>query len=182
MIHLKKQFDLPAATVQFGDGERREHEIVGEEDEGFVLCGVTIFDAPQMVGVVRSTIDTGEPDGLIADQPGCPGPNPRAGNQYGQIVRWRPDGGNHLAAGFAWDLYVMAGNPAVHSDANAGSKNVNTDNMFNSPDGIAFDRNGLLWIQTDGNYSDAKGFAGQMLVAGQGNNQMLVGDPVTTAV
>ena len=70
---LKKQFDLPAATVQFGDGERREHEIVGEEDEGFVLCGVTIFDAPQRVGVVRSTMDTGEPDGLIADQPPMPG-------------------------------------------------------------------------------------------------------------
>ena len=131
-------------------------KLLVREDEGFVLCGVTIFDAPQMVGVVRSTIDTGEPDGLIADQPGCPGP----AISTAQIVRWRADGGNHLAAGFAWDLYVMAGNPAVHSDANAGSKNVNTDNMFNSPDGIAFDRNGLLWIQTDGNYSDAKGFAG----------------------
>ena len=101
------------------------------------------------------------------------GPNPRAGNVYGQIVRWRPDGGNHVATGFAWDLYVVAGNPAVHGDANAGSKNINPDNMFNSPDGIAFDRNGMLWIQTDGNYSNAKGFAGQ------GNNQMLVGDPVT---
>ena len=101
------------------------------------------------------------------------GPNPRAANLYGQIVRWRPDGGNHLANGFAWDLYVVAGNPSVHKDANAGSRNVNPDNMFNSPDGIAFDRNGMLWIQTDGNYSNAKGFAGQ------GNNQMLVGDPAT---
>ena len=101
------------------------------------------------------------------------GPNPRAGNLYGQIVRWRPDGGDHLATGFAWDLYVVAGNPTVHQDANAGSKNVNKGNMFNSPDGIAFDGNGMLWIQTDGNYSNAEGFAGQ------GNNQMLVGDPVT---
>ena len=45
--------------------------------------------------------------------------------------------------------------------------------MFNSPDGLAFDRNGMLWIQTDGKYTNTKGFAGQ------GNNQMLVGDPVT---
>ncbi len=101
------------------------------------------------------------------------GPNPRAANLYGQIVRWRPDGGNHLATGFAWDLYVVAGNPTVHGDANAGSKNITPDNMFNSPDGIAFDRNGMLWIQTDGQYSNTKGFAGQ------GNNQMLVDDPVT---
>jgi secreted PhoX family phosphatase len=67
----------------------------------------------------------------------------------------------------------VAGNPAVHKDANGGSKNVTRDNMFNSPDGLAFDTNGLLWILTDGNYSNQKGFAGQ------GNNQMLVGDPAT---
>jgi secreted PhoX family phosphatase len=101
------------------------------------------------------------------------GPNPREGNKYGQIVRWRPDGADHTADGFAWDLYVLAGNPTVHSDANAGSENVNDGNMFNSPDGIKFDSSGLLWIQTDGNYSNAEDFAGQ------GNNQMLAGDPVT---
>ena len=44
------------------------------------------------------------------------------------------------------------------------------DNMFNSPDGIKFDPSGLLWIQTDGNYSDAKDFAGM------GHNQMLCAD------
>ena len=99
------------------------------------------------------------------------GPNPRAGNLYGQIVRWRPDGGDHLVNGFDWDLYVVAGNPTVHSDANAGSSNVNADNMFNSPDGLGFDSMGRIWIQTDGNYSNKDGFAGQ------GNNQMLVGDP-----
>ena len=101
------------------------------------------------------------------------GPNPRVGNLYGQIVRWMPKGGDHTANAFSWDLFVVAGNPAVHSDANAGSGNVTPGNMFNSPDGLAFDRNGMLWIQTDGNYSDAEGFAGQR------NNQMLVGDPAT---
>jgi len=99
------------------------------------------------------------------------GPNPRAANKYGQIVRWRPEGGDHGANSFSWDLFVLAGNPTVHTDANAGSSNVSADNMFNSPDGIAFDRNGILWIQTDGNYSNRDGFAGM------GNNQMLLGDP-----
>ncbi|MDE0027775.1 MAG: PhoX family phosphatase [Deltaproteobacteria bacterium] len=117
--------------------------------------------------------DRGKKPNAGGDPTPVGGPNPRAGNLYGQIVRWRPDGGDHLATGFDWDLYVVAGNPAVYDDANAGSGNVDKDNMFNSPDGIAFDRNGMLWIQTDGDYSNAKGFAGQ------GNNQMLVGDPVT---
>lgn len=99
------------------------------------------------------------------------GPNPREMNNYGQIVRWLPDNDDHTAAGFRWNLYVMCGNPAVHTDANAGSDNVTVDNMFNAPDGLAFDSMGRLWIQTDGNHSDKGDFAGM------GNNQMLVGDP-----
>ena len=101
------------------------------------------------------------------------GPNPREMNKYGQIVRWRPEGGDHAADTFAWDLYVIAGNPTVHADARAGSANVNADNMFNSPDGIAFDSRGRLWIQTDGKYSNEGDFAGQ------GNNTMLLGDPAS---
>ena len=101
------------------------------------------------------------------------GPNPREANIYGQIVRWVPENEDHTAKGFAWNLYVMAGNPTVHTDANAGSKNVTAANMFNSPDGIAFDSRGGLWIQTDGNYSNQEAFAGH------GNNQMLLGDTQT---
>ncbi|MEP0072499.1 MAG: PhoX family phosphatase, partial [Marinomonas sp.] len=101
------------------------------------------------------------------------GPNPRVENNFGQIVRWTPMNEDHTSRDFKWNLFVLAGNPAVYDDANAGSQNVNQDNMFNSPDGLKFDSKGLLWIQTDGNYSNAKGFEGQ------GNNQMLVGDPET---
>jgi uncharacterized protein len=70
----------------------------------------------------------------------------------------------------------VAGNPAVHSDAYAGSGNVTLDNMFNSPDGLAFDSLGRLWIETDGDYGNEDDFAGM------GNNQMLVGDPETRAI
>ena len=101
------------------------------------------------------------------------GPNPRAENRYGQIVRWRPTAGDHASSTFSWDLYVVAGNPAVHTGPNAGSPNLTTENMFNSPDGLAFDSTGMLWIQTDGAYSDEGDFAGQ------GNNQMLLGHPAT---
>lgn len=99
------------------------------------------------------------------------GPNPRETNRYGQIVRWTPADENHAADGFAWDLYVMAGNPTVYSNEYAGSSNVNEGNMFNSPDGMAFSSDGWLWIQTDGDYKNEGDFAGM------GNNQMLIGDP-----
>lgn len=96
--------------------------------------------------------------------------NPRASNQYGQIARWEPTDGNHSSADFKWDLFVMAGNPDVHTGLNAGSDNIHKDNMFNSPDGLKFDMFGNLWIQTDGQYSNKDGFAGM------GNNQMLIGN------
>jgi secreted PhoX family phosphatase len=100
--------------------------------------------------------------------------NPREANEYGQIVRWYPENDDHADGKFKWDLFLMAGNPVVHKDgAYAGSSNINEGNMFNSPDGMMFDSTGLLWIQTDGEDSNEGDFAGQ------GNNQMLAGDPVT---
>lgn len=107
------------------------------------------------------------------DETPVSGPNPREANKYGQIVRWIPEGDDHGADAFKWDLYVMAGNPNVHSDAYAGSENVTPGNMFNSPDGMQFDSTGLLWIQTDGNYKNEGDFEGM------GNNQMLVGNTET---
>ncbi len=101
-------------------------------------------------------------------------PNPRETNNYGQIVRWRPEGGNHVADAFTWDLYVMAGNPTIHKEGPyAGTANINAGNLFNSPDGMQIDTTGIIWIQTDGDDSNAEDFAGM------GNNQMLAGDPVT---
>ena len=101
-------------------------------------------------------------------------PNPRETNEYGQIVRWRPEGSDHTATGFAWDLYVMAGNPSVHKDGPyAGTANINAGNLFNSPDGMQIDTAGIIWIQTDGDDLNEGEFAGM------GNNQMLAGDPVT---
>jgi secreted PhoX family phosphatase len=99
--------------------------------------------------------------------------NPRETNNYGQIVRWRPAGGDHGATDFVWDLYVMAGNPDVAEGLYAGTANVNSGNLFNSPDGMQIDTTGLIWIQTDGDDSNEGEFAGM------GNNQMLAGDPET---
>ena len=142
--------------------------------------GATTMDRPEWVtshptkGEVYVALTNNKNRGIKTNAGGdatpVGGPNPREGNKYGQIVRWMPDGGDHTAEGFDWNIFVLAGNPEVHSDANAGSSNVNAGNMFNSPDGIAFDDNGILWIQTDGNYSNEKDFAGQ------GNNQMLAAD------
>jgi secreted PhoX family phosphatase len=145
--------------------------------------GATTMDRPEWVAVnpiaveaycaLTNNTNRGVKPNAGGDLTPVGGPNPREKNGFGQIVRWRPTGEDHGAETFAWDLFVMAGNPSVHQGPFAGSANVNVGNMFNSPDGMAFDSTGLLWIQTDGDDSNEGDFAGQ------GNNQMLIGDPVS---
>ncbi|RDE24447.1 PhoX family phosphatase [Motiliproteus coralliicola] len=141
--------------------------------------GGTTMDRPEWVAVHPNkssaccTLTNNKNRGNKDNQP-VGGPNPRAGNKYGQIVRWTPSNGDHTAAEFDWDLYVIAGNPAVHAGGlQAGTSNITRENMFNSPDGLGFDQGGRLWIMTDGKYSNKDDFAGM------GNNQMLCGDPQT---
>ncbi len=38
-------------------------------------------------------------------------PNPRADNVWGHVLRWNETGGDPTALTFAWDIFVLAGNP-----------------------------------------------------------------------
>lgn len=148
--------------------------------------GATTMDRPEWVAVnpnkpeayvaLTNNSSRGRKPNMGGDAQSLNGPNPREDNPYGQIVRWKPANGDHTARTFTWDLFTMAGNPDQRTDEYAGSKNISSDNMFNSPDGLAFDSRGRLWIQTDGNYSNEHGFTGM------GNNQMLVADPNTAEI
>jgi secreted PhoX family phosphatase len=102
--------------------------------------------------------------------------NPRAVNNWGHIVRWNEAGGDATATSFTWDIFLVAGNPVAYTDARRGSANITAENMFNSPDGLAFDSFGRLWIETDGSFANTGDFAGM------GNNQMLAADPVSGEV
>lgn len=138
-------------------------------------AGATKMDRPEWVTVHPAT---GEGYCTLTNNSGrkvTDDVNPRPENIYGQIVRWREADGDAAALTFEWDLFVLAGNPIVHpaGDPKSGSANVDAGNTFNSPDGLAFDHDGRLWIQTDGNFSDTGPYAGQ------GNNQMLVADPAS---
>ncbi|GLS91114.1 phosphatase [Psychromonas marina] len=161
------------------NGFNSQAEVVIFARRAATQVGATTMDRPEWVAVhpdkkhVFCTLTNNKHRGIKEGQT-VGGPNPRAENHYGQIIRWAPTNHDHTAETFKWDLYVIAGNPTVHEgNLYAGSENITKDNMFNSPDGIGFDKAGRLWIQTDGNYSNEGDFAGQ------GNNQMLCGDPET---
>ncbi len=99
--------------------------------------------------------------------------NPRARNQFGQIVRWTESRGEHAATTFRWDLFVVAGD--VGTSRGANGRALAADSIFACPDGLWFDAEGRLWIQTDMGESEMnRGDLKPM-----GNNQMLAADPRT---
>ena len=151
LIHAR----LAGSTVGATRMDRPEWIVVSPKDSQ-VYCTLT------------NNVKRGE-DGQPAG-----GPNPREKNVYGQILRWNAHKGDHGSDTFDWDLFVVAGNPAVHGKtAKGGSANITPQNMFNSPDGLGFDDAGRLWILTDGDASNSGDFAGM------GNNQMLCADPAS---
>ena len=111
--------------------------------------------------------------------------NPRPDNDYGTIIRWRETMGRADATGFEWDLFVQCGDkattktlggtytPGEYGGQSVGYQgNINGDD-YGAPDGLWFDRDGRLWIQTD-QAGDAKGDWVNI-----GGNMMLCADPST---
>ncbi len=122
--------------------------------------------------------------------------NPRPDNDYGHIIRWREDGGVVTATTFQWDIFVQCGDKQVYttsktlgasydknnligvdpSDPQLGQKvyagNIVGDD-YGAPDGLWFDKDGRLWIQTD----QAGNATGDWVNIG--GNVMMCADPST---
>jgi len=69
---LEEEFDLPAALVELGDGQRREREVVREEDELAAAFRVEVANPAEAFGVALLAVETVEPDELIRGHPGRP--------------------------------------------------------------------------------------------------------------
>jgi len=80
--------------------------------------------------------------------------NPRAINRFGHILRLLPPGApgdsvDHAAGQFAWEVVLLAGDPADSTHAADYPVPVSADGWFAAPDNCAFDAQGHLWIATD---------------------------------
>ena len=68
---FKEQLDLPATFVEVGDAQGGQVEVIGEEDEALLGCGVDEADAPEFGWVVALAFGDSQTDDLVAAQP-CP--------------------------------------------------------------------------------------------------------------
>jgi hypothetical protein len=148
------------------------------------VVGATPMDRPEWCAVhpqsgeVYCTLTNNTGRGR-AGRPGADAANPRANNVFGHIIRWREDGSaqgktNVAAARFKWEVFALGGDPQSSDPAKRGQF---SGDVFGSPDGLFFDRRGVLWVQTD--ISPSALNTGDY--ARLGNNAMFAVDPATGA-
>lgn len=148
-------FGNPGLTA--GDGFLNQGDLLVRTRQAASAVGATPMDRPEWVaanpkkpGEVFVTMTNNSSRSTTNEA------NPRTSNIYGHIIRINETNADATSTTFDWNIFLLAGEPGQE--------------LFNSPDGLQFDRLGRLWVQTDGNFNNVGPFAGH------GNNQMLVAD------
>ena len=85
----------------------------------------------------------------VEDNPGVDAANPRPENANGHIIELTETDDDHAATTFAWEIFMLCGNPEDEDTFFAGFPKEEVSAIAN-PDNITFDNKGNLWIATDG--------------------------------
>ncbi|MFI6644228.1 PhoX family protein [Streptomyces sp. NPDC050504] len=117
--------------------------------------GATKMDRPEDVEpsprtgrvyvALTNNTDRGKPGKAGADEA-----NPRNLNKHGQILELAEHWDDPASDGFAWRLFLVAGDPNDPATYFAGFPKEKVS-PISCPDNVAFDPHGNLWISTDGN-------------------------------
>jgi hypothetical protein len=101
--------------------------------------------------------------------------NPRPENAMGHVVEMIETNNDHAATTFSWEMFILAGDPAVDESVFFAGFDPAQVSPIANPDNCAFDNAGNLWITTDGQARTIKYNDGAFIVptAGsqRGNNQ-----------
>lgn len=135
------------------------------------VAGGTVMDRPEWITVapdntaifVALTNNSGR---RVTDAT-----NPRVTNRHGHILKMRESGDSPLAGSFTWELFLLAGDPALASGGANLTGNINGD-TFSSPDGIRIDPQGRMWVQTDHSVPGTSGVTGVTIDQAFGHNAM----------
>ncbi len=81
-------------------------------------------------------------------------PNPRPKSEFGHIVALVPPGGrgadaDHAASRFTWTIPILAGDPEKPEVGARYGQGTSKNGWFGSPDNVAFDPRGRMYIATD---------------------------------
>ena len=162
--------ELSTATTeggQLGDHYATLADLLIDTRTAADLVGATPMDRPEWTAVHPSNGDvylTLTNNTSRNASTGTNAANPRLDNVNGHIIRWHDDAG---ASTFQWQIFVYGSDAAAPADTNRSG--LTAHNQLASPDGLAFDARGILWIQTDNGIDGGRKNA----VARATNDQML---------
>jgi secreted PhoX family phosphatase len=135
------------------NGFRSQADVVIEARRASDLLGATKMDRPEDVEANPKTdkvyVMLTNNARRKADQ--VDAANPRAENRFGHIIEMTPDGRDHSAATFRWEILLRCGDPAIAEVGATFNPATSRDGWFGMPDNCAIDAEGRLWIATDGN-------------------------------
>ena len=142
--------------------------------EAAKLLGATPMDRPEDIEPLldRNWVGLGPVlincTGNATVKPSTPG-NPRRepdgdqANFLGHILRLDEDGGDSAATTFRWDVFALCGDPTaaeptrksrtgreVHVSTTYAGQPTFAGDRFSSPDNLAFDQSGNVWVTTNG--------------------------------
>lgn len=146
------------------NGFDSQADIVIEARKAAELLGATKMDRPE-------DIETNPVNGRVylvltgndkREEAQIDAANPRAKNTAGHILELTPPGTagetpDHAANEFKWGIFLLAGDPADKDSGAQYHPQTSPDGWLTTPDNIAFDSKGRMWIATDG--ANNHGFA-----------------------
>jgi secreted PhoX family phosphatase len=101
-------------------------EVVIQARAAADVVGATKMDRPEWIAVhptskeVYCTLTNNTTRGTDKG-PAVDAANPRVTDVYGHIIRWREQGNDPCATRFAWDVFVLCGDPSMAEAAKQGT-------------------------------------------------------------
>ncbi|PWQ97886.1 PhoX family protein [Leucothrix arctica] len=157
---------LTGATTDGGtlaDTFATQAEIILNTAGAADLVGATPMDRPEwtavdpITGVVYLTLTNNT---RRTEEEGTNPANPRLNNSFGHIIRWEESDDQ---TSFEWDIFVFGSDD--EGDAETNLSGLDELNQFASPDGLAFDSRGILWVQTDNGADEVEEYTNDQMLA-----------------
>ncbi len=141
------------------NGFRSQADVVIDVRKAADLVGATPMDRPEDIEInpVTGTVFANLTNNSRRAPTEVNAANPRHTNLFGHIIEMRPPDGDHGAAEFTWDFFILAGDPRERLHGAMFHPETSEDGWFVTPDNMAFDNKGRIWLATDG--GDRYGFA-----------------------